>query len=158
MQVTETLSEGLKREFAVTVPAAELEAKVSARLAELKDRVRINGFRPGKVPVAHLKKVYGRSANAEVIENAVRDANVQIVTERGFKLASDPKVTLPSEEGAVEKIISGNGDLSYTVAVEIVPAIQLANFKDVKLTRLTSDVSEAEIDEGIANIAAQNKP
>ncbi len=68
MQVTETLSEGLKREFAVVVPAAELEAKVNVRLDELKDRVKINGFRPGKVPVAHLKRVYGRSAMAEVIE------------------------------------------------------------------------------------------
>ena len=158
MQVTETLSEGLKREFAVTVPAAELEAKVAERLAELKDRVRINGFRPGKVPVAHLKRVYGRSAMAEVIENTVRDTNTQIVSERGFKLAADPKVTLPTEEGAVEQLIAGKSDLSYTVAVEIVPAIELANFKDIKLTRLVSEVSDAEIDEGIARIAEQNKP
>ncbi len=99
MQVTETLSEGLKREFSVVVPAAELEAKVTTRLDELKDRVRINGFRPGKVPVAHLKKVYGRSAMAEVIEATVRDTNSQIVTDRGFKLAAEPKVTLPTEQG-----------------------------------------------------------
>ena len=66
MQVTETLSEGLKREYKVVVPAAELDAKVNARLDELKDRVRINGFRPGKVPVTHLKRMYGRSAMAEV--------------------------------------------------------------------------------------------
>jgi hypothetical protein len=89
MQVTETLSEGLKREFKVVVPAAELDAKVNVRLGELKDRVRINGFRPGKVPVAHLKRVYGRSAMAEVIEATVRDANNQIVSERGYKLAAD---------------------------------------------------------------------
>ena len=69
MQVTETLSEGLRREFKVVVPAAELDAKVNARLDEMKDRVRINGFRPGKVPVAHLKRMYGRSAMAEVIES-----------------------------------------------------------------------------------------
>jgi trigger factor len=95
---------------------------------------------------------------AEVIENTVRDTNAQIVTDRGFKLAADPKVTLPTDEGAVEKVITGNSDLSYTVAVEIVPTIALANFKDIKLTKLTTDVSEAEIDEGIAAIAAQNKP
>ncbi len=80
MQVTETLSEGLKREYKVVVPAAELDAKVNARLDELKDRVRINGFRPGKVPVTHLKRMYGRSAMAEVIEATVRDTNNQIVT------------------------------------------------------------------------------
>ncbi|MEI9805462.1 MAG: trigger factor family protein [Pseudolabrys sp.] len=77
MQVTETLSEGLKREFKVVVPAAELDAKVNSRLDEMKDRVRINGFRPGKVPVAHLKRMYGRSAMAEVIEATVRDTTIR---------------------------------------------------------------------------------
>ena len=158
MQVTETLSEGLKREFKVVVPAAELDAKVAARLDELKDRVRINGFRPGKVPVAHLRRVYGRSAMAEVIEATVRDTNNQIVSERGFKLAADPKVTLPTEQAAVEKLIAGESDLDYTMAVEIVPAIELTDFKTIKLTRLTSVVTDAEVDEAIARISEQNKP
>jgi len=158
MQVTETLSEGLKREFKVVVPAAELDAKVNVRLDELKDRVRINGFRPGKVPVAHLRRVYGRSAMAEVIEATVRDTNNQIVSERGFKLAADPKVTLPTEQAAVEKLISGESDLDYTVAVEIVPPIELTNFKTIKLTKLTSDVTDAEVDEAVARITEQNKP
>ena len=158
MQVTETLSEGLKREFKVVVPAAELDAKVNARLDELKDRVRINGFRPGKVPVAHLKRVYGRSAMAEVIEATVRDTNNQIVSERGFKLAAEPKVTLPTEQDAVEKVIAGKSDLDYTMAVEIVPAIELADFKTIKLTRLTSEVTDAEVDEALARITEQNKP
>ncbi len=158
MQVTETLSEGLKREFKVVVPAAELDAKVNVRLDELKDRVRINGFRPGKVPVAHLKRVYGRSAMAEVIEATVRDTNNQIVSERGFKLASDPKVTLPTEQAAVEKLIAGESDLDYTVAVEIVPPIELTNFKTIKLTKLTSDVTDAEVEEAVARISEQNKP
>jgi trigger factor len=158
MQVTETLSEGLKREFKVVVLAAELDVKVNERLDELKDRVRINGFRPGKVPVAHLKRIYGRSAMAEVIEATVRDTNNQIVSERGFKLAADPKVTLPTEEGAIEQLIEGKTDLAYTMALEIVPPITLANFKDIKLERLAAEVSDAEIDEGIARIAEQNKP
>jgi trigger factor len=158
MQVTETLSEGLKREFKVVIPASELDAKVNVRLDELKDRVRINGFRPGKVPVAHLKRVYGRSAMAEVIESLVRDTNNQIVSERGFKLAADPKVTLPTEEAAVEKLIAGESDLDYTMAVEIVPPIELTNFKTIKLTKLTSDVTDAEVDEAIERITEQNKP
>ena len=132
-KLTETLSEGLKREYKVVVPAAELDAKVNERLDELKGSVRINGFRPGKVPVAHLKRVYGRSAMAEVIETTVRDANNQIVSERGFKLAAEPKVTLPSEEGAIEQLIAGKSDLNYTMALEIVPPIELADFKTIKL-------------------------
>jgi len=158
MQVTETLSEGLKREYQVVVPASELDAKVNARLDELKDRVRINGFRPGKVPVTHLKRMYGRSAMAEVIEATVRDANNQIVTERGYKLAADPKVTMPTDEGAIEQLIAGKSDLNYTMALEIVPPITLGDFKTIKLTKLSADVTDAEVDEGIARIVDQNKP
>jgi trigger factor len=158
MQVTETLSEGLKREYKVVVPAAELDAKVNARLDELKTRVRINGFRPGKVPVTHLKRMYGRSAMAEVIEATVRDTNNQIVTERGFRLAADPKVTLPTEEGAIEQLIEGKSDLNYTMALEIVPPIALGDFKSIKLTKLTADVSDSEVEEGLTRIVEQNKP
>jgi trigger factor len=158
MQVTETLSEGLKREYKVVVPAAELDAKVNARLDELKDRVRINGFRPGKVPVTHLKRMYGRSAMAEVIEATVRDTNIQIVSERGYKLAADPKVTLPTDEGAIEQLITGKTDLNYTMALEIVPPIALGDFKSIKLTKLVADVTNDEVEQGIARIVDQNKP
>jgi trigger factor len=158
MQVTETLSEGLKREYKVVVPASELDSKVNARLDELKDRVRINGFRPGKVPVTHLKRLYGRSAMAEVIEATVRDTNNQIVSERGYKLAADPKVTLPTDEGAIEQLIAGKTDLNYTMALEIVPPITLGDFKSIKLARLTADVTDAEVDQGITRIVDQNKP
>ncbi|HEX3338423.1 MAG TPA: trigger factor [Pseudolabrys sp.] len=158
MQVTETLSEGLKREYKVVVPASELDAKVNARLDELKDRVRINGFRPGKVPATHLKRMYGRSAMAEVIEATVRDTNNQIVSEHGYKLAADPKVTLPTEEGAIDQLIAGKSDLNYTMALEIVPPITLGDFKSIKLTRLAADVTDAEVEQGIARIVDQNKP
>ena len=158
MQVTETLSEGLKREFKVVVSAAELDAKVNLRLDELKSRIQIRGFRPGKVPVAHLKRIYGRSAMAEVIDATVREANNQIVSERGFKLAADPKVTLPTEQEAIEKLISGKSDLDFKMAVEIVPPIELTDFKTIRLTKLTSEVTDAEIDEAVARITEQNKP
>jgi trigger factor len=158
MQVTETLSEGLKREYKVVVPASELDAKVNQRLDDLKTRGRINGFRPGKVPVAHLRRMYGRSAMAEVIEATVRDANNQIVSEHGFKLAAEPKVTLPTEESAIEQLIDGKSDLNYTMALEIVPPIALGDFKTINLTRLTADVADTEVDEGIKNIADQNRP
>ncbi|MGH6790045.1 MAG: trigger factor [Pseudolabrys sp.] len=158
MQVTETLSEGLKREFKVVVPASELDAKVTARIDELKTRVRIDGFRPGKVPVAHLRRMYGKSAMAEVIEATVRDVNSKIVTEHGYKLAAAPKVTFPSEEKEIEQLIAGKTDLAYTMAVEIVPKIELADFKTIKLNRLTTDVADSEIDDALARIAEQNRP
>src|SRR3954464_15925298 len=97
MQVTETLAEGLKHEFQISVPASDLEAKADTRLVDLKDKVRLNGFRPGKVPVSHLKKVYGRSVMAETVEQTIRDTNTQIFTERGFPLASQPEVSTPTQ-------------------------------------------------------------
>src|SRR6516162_7242700 len=105
MEVTETLSDGLKREFQVQVPAADLEARVTERLGELKDRVQLRGFRPGKVPVTHLRKIYGKAVMAETIEAIIRELNAKIVSERGLKLAMEPKVTIPNEATAVEQVI-----------------------------------------------------
>jgi len=158
MQVTETAAAGLKREFRVVVPATDLEARVKERLDNLKGRVQLRGFRPGKVPVAHLKRLYGKSAMAEVIEAAVREANSKIVSERGLKLATEPKVVLPSEESAVEGVIAGKSDLAYTVEMEIVPPITLTDFKTIKLERLTAPVTDAEIDQALQTLAEQNKP
>src|SRR6201990_1450863 len=135
MQVKETSAEGLKHEFQISVPAADLDAKAAARLVELKDKVRLNGFRPGKVPVAHLKKVYGRSVMAETIDQTIRDANTQLFTERGFKLATEPKITMPTEQKAVEELLAGKTDLTYTVAIEVVPPISLADFKTFKVEK-----------------------
>ena len=118
----------------------------------------MRGFRPGKVPVAHLKRLYGKSAMAEVIEATVQEANSKIVTDHGYRLAVEPKVVLPTEEGAVEGVIEGKADLAYTVEMEIVPAITLADFKSIKLTRLTTEVSDEQIDKALQTIADQNRP
>ncbi len=157
MQVNETVADGLKREFKVSIPAADIGAKADAQLADLKGKVRLNGFRPGKVPTAHLKKLYGRSVMAETVEKTIQETNSQIFTERGFKLATEPKVTLPTEEKAVEEILNGNADLTYTVAIEVVPAIELADFKSFTVEKPVAEVSEADVDEAIKRIADQNR-
>src|SRR5262245_11503034 len=158
MQVTETLAEGLRREYSVVVPAAELDAKVNDRLAELKDRVRLNGFRPGKVPVEHLKRVYGRAVMAEAIEAAVQEVNAKIVNDHGFRPAGQPNVTLPEAEAAVKGVVQGKSDLAYSVALELLTKIELADFKDLVLERVVAEVAHAEIDEGVQRIADQNRP
>src|ERR1700760_292858 len=149
MQVTETLVEGLKHEFQINVPASDLDAKADAKLVDLKDKVRLNGFRPGKVPVAHLKKVYGRSVMAEAIDQTIRDANSQIFTERGFRLATEPKITMPTEQNEVEELLSGKSDLTYTVAIEVVPTIALADFKSFKVEKPVAEVSDDEVEDAI---------
>ena len=135
MQVTETLAEGLKHEFKISVPASDLDAKAAVKLVDLKDKVRLNGFRPGKVPVSHLKKVYGRSVMAETIDQTIRDTNTQIFTDRGFRLATEPKITTPTEKDEVEELLAGKTDLTYTVAIEVVPTIQLADFKSFSVEK-----------------------
>ena len=157
MQVTETVADGLKHEFQISVPASDLDAKADARLVDLKGKVRLNGFRPGKVPVSHLKKVYGRSVMAETVEQTIRDTNTQLFTERGFRLATEPKVTMPTEEKAVEDILTGKSDLNYTVSIEVVPAIQLADFKSFSVEKPVAEVTDADVDEAIKRIADQNR-
>src|SRR3979411_3068027 len=157
MQVTETLAEGLKHEFQISVPASDLDAKADAKLVDLKDKVRLNGFRPGKVPVSHLKKVYGRSVMAQTIDQTIRDTNSQIFTERGFRLATEPKITMPTEQKAVEDILTGKSDLTYTVSIEVVPAIQLADFKSFTVEKPVVEVTDADVDEAIKRIADQNR-
>ena len=158
MEFTETSTAGLKREYRVIVPASDLEARVNERLDDLKNRVQLRGFRPGKVPVAHLKRLYGKSAMAEVIEATVNEANSKIIADKKLKLAIEPKVVLPTEQSDVEKVIEGKSDLAYTVEMEIVPPITLVDFKSLKLTRLMAEVTDEEIDQAVKTIAEQNKP
>ena len=158
MQVTETLNEGLKHEFKISVPASDLDAKAGAKLTDMKDKVRINGFRPGKVPVAHLKKMYGRSVMAETIDQTIRDTNTQIFTDRGFRLATEPKITMPTEQKDVEELLAGKTDLTYTVAIEVVPAITLADFKSFSVEKPVVDVSDKDVDDAIQRIADGSRP
>jgi len=158
MQVTETRTEGFHREFQVVLPKADLAAKVEAQLGELKQRVQIPGFRPGKVPVTHLKRLYGRRVMLDTINSAVNEATSQLITERGLKLATEPKVTLTENEAEIEQIINGQSDLSYKVGLEVVPPIALGDFKTIKLEKLTTDVTDTEIEEGLKRVADANKP
>jgi trigger factor len=158
MQVTETSTEGLKREYRVVVPASDLSTRVTDRLIQMKDQVKINGFRPGKVPVEHLKRVYGRAVMAETIDQMVRETNAKIVTDHGFKLAMDPKITMTEDQAEIERVIEGKTDLAYTVALEVVPSIALADFKTITLEKLTTPVSDEEINEALQKIADQNRP
>ena len=110
------------------------------------------------MPVAHLKRLYGRSAMAETIEAAVREANAKIVTDNGFKLVREPEVTLPDEQDAVEQVIEGKADLSYTVAIEIMPPIELADFKGIELEKPVGRGDRRRGRRGAQALAEENRP
>ena len=157
MQVTETLSQGLKREFKVVLPATELEQRLTSELATLKDRVRINGFRPGKVPVQHLRRLYGRSVMADVVQNAVNEANRKIVDENNLKLALEPQVQFPESKDEVDKAMDAKADLAFTVALEVLPSFELADLSDVSVKKLTAAPSDGEVQAALERMAKQNR-
>ncbi len=142
MQVTEKSAEGLKRTLQVVVGAGELNERFDARLGEIRDRVQIKGFRKGKVPTTHLKKVYGRSLMLEVLDQAVRDTSSQAITERKERPAHQPEIALPEDKEEIERVLSGEADLSYVMSFEVLPEIKLADLSDLKLERLVAEVDD----------------
>src|SRR5437899_8106538 len=145
MNVTETSAEGLKREFKITVPATEVEERVSRRLGEIGQSVRIPGFRPGKVPMQLLRKRYGPAVRGEVLESTVQGSSAEAIREHNLRPALPPKVEIQSfSEGA---------DLEYKMSVELLPDIPEPRFADLDIERLVVEVPEADVDRAIERIA-----
>ncbi len=147
MQVTETLSDGLKRGFTVVVPEPELAAKREKRLVELGRTMQLPGFRPGKVPMSMVRKRYADAVAAEVIEGAVNEASDKLLAERGLRPAMQPKleVTKPGT----------NSDLEFTLELELLPEISLPEFGEITLSKPVAAVSDAAISDALAKLAEQ---
>jgi trigger factor len=149
MQVTETHSEGLKREYKVNIAAAEIDEKISGRLEELGSKVKVPGFRPGKVPLEILKQRFGKSVLGEVLERAVNDSSAQAMSERGLRPAMQPKIEITAfDEGK---------DLEYTLAVELLPEINPMDFSKLELERCNITLEDSEVEEALANLAKSQK-
>lgn len=153
MQVTETVNSGLKRQIKVTVPASDLEARLQTRLYEAKDKVKLNGFRPGKVPVGHLRKMYGKSFMAEVVNEIISDSTRSIIEERGEKPAMQPEIQMTEDEKEAEKVLEGKADFEFSLDYEVIPAIELKDFSGIEITRQVYDVPDADVDEQVNRIA-----
>ncbi|MBS0643781.1 MAG: trigger factor [Proteobacteria bacterium] len=152
MQVTETLSDGLKRGFTVVLPAANLDAKRADRLASLGKDLRLPGFRPGKVPPAIVKQRFGKAVSAEVVEESVQDATRTVLTERGLRPARQPTLTLKNEDPTTP-----GTDVEFTLEMEVLPAITLPDFSTIQLTRLKADVPAERADKALESIAKANR-
>jgi trigger factor len=153
MQVTETLSEGLKRAYTVVVPAADIESKRTARLANLGKTLALPGFRPGKVPLTVVRQRYGTAVTAEVLEASVSEATQQVLSERGLRPALQPKVDVVSLDAA-----GGTAkDLEFKVELELLPEITLPDFSAISLTRMKVEVSPETVDRALADVARRNR-
>jgi trigger factor len=156
MDVTETSVEGLRRQLKVVIGAEELEQRLSARLDELKGRARIKGFRPGRVPKEHLRKVYGRSVMAEVVQQAVAETSREALSQREERPAFQPTVALPEDEAEIDKIFAGTSDLAFTLSFEVLPKFELMDFSKIALDKPVAAVTEADIDKSIERVRAAN--
>jgi len=157
MQVTETLNEGLKRKLAVVIPAQDLVSRLDAKLDDLKEKAVIKGFRPGKVPVAHLKKVYGRSAMSEVLEEAINAGVSETLEKRSERAAAQPKVDLPEDQAEINNVLEGNADLAFSVSYEVLPPVKLMDFKGIKIEKPVVEIADAEVDKELNRFFQQNK-
>jgi trigger factor len=157
MQVTETLSQGLKREYSVMVSAGDLASKLDSQLADLKTKVRINGFRPGKVPIGHLKRVYGRSVMADVVQETINAANKQIVDENGLRLAMEPRIELPTERNEIDAALEARGDLNFKVALEVLPKFEVGELSEISLERPVADVEDSDVETGLQRLAESRR-
>ncbi len=153
MLVTETLNEGLKRGFDVTLPADELATRGEARLAELGRGLRLPGFRPGKVPLSVVRQRYGTAVRAEIVEKSVSEATEKLLGERGFRPATEPKVGLKDEQAAVEP----GRDLAFTVELELLPEIAIPDLGAITLERLVSTPGDEVIDQALEEIRKRNR-
>ncbi|MEO1793546.1 MAG: trigger factor [Pseudomonadota bacterium] len=157
MQVTEQSADGLKRKLDVVLPATELTARVDKRIDDMKDRVQLKGFRKGKVPPSHLRKVFGRSLMAEVVQEAVEETTKKALDDRDERPAMQPKVDLPEDETEIEQVINGKADLRFSMDYEILPKFDLVDLSSLDLELLTADVDDSAIDDAITQIAERNK-
>ena len=154
MQVTETKAEGLKREIEIVVPASDLEARLQTRLFEAKDRVQLKGFRQGKVPVSHLRKMYGRSLMAEIVNEILNETPRSVIAERNERSAMQPEIAMSEDESEAEKVLSGKSDFKFTVNYETLPTFELQPTDGIKIERPIVEIADSEVDEQVERIAA----
>jgi trigger factor len=154
MNITETVSEGLRREYKVVIGADDLDKRLIGKIEEIKPRLSLKGFRPGKAPLSYLKKTFGKSMMGEIVEAAVNEGSQKAVTDNALKVAYPPRV---EPVGDVQQVIDGKADLEFRVLVDLMPDFELADVAQLQIERLTSDVTDQDIEDAIKRIAEQSR-
>jgi trigger factor len=154
MQVVEKSNEGLSRVIAVTVPVAELNQKLDAKLKEVAPQMKLKGFRPGKVPMSHVKKTFGRELMGEIVNDALNTSSQKALDDAKVRPAAPAEMKLTSD---MEKVIAGTEDLAYEMALEVMPDFTPTDIKKLKLDRPTYEASDADLDEALTELAGQAK-
>lgn len=154
MNVTETKSEGLSREFRVTIPKGELAAKLNDKITEIQPKMNLKGFRPGKVPAAHIKKMYGKSIMGDIVNDLVNESSTKALEEKALRPASRPSIHL---DVAADKVVAGEADLDYHMHVEVMPDFEPTDVSALSIERMVAEPTEEEINDSLKRIAESNK-
>jgi len=154
LQIVDKSGEGLSRTYGVRVPVKDLADKLEARIAEITPQLNLKGFRPGKVPTAHVRRIYGRSLMGEVIEQTLSESTQQALEDNKLRPAGQPDLKLESN---MDEVLAGKADLAYEIAVEVIPEFEPVDITTLKLKRPVYEPSDADVDEAIAELAAQNR-
>lgn len=154
MQVVQKSTEGLSRVIAVTIPAADLTARLDAKAAEIAPKMKLKGFRPGKVPVSHVKKSFGREMMGEIVNDAINESSQKALDEAKVRPAAPAEMKLTSD---MDKVLAGSDDLAYEMALEVMPDFEPVDPKTLKLERPVYEASDADIDEALKELAGQAK-
>ena len=152
MQIVEKSGEGLSRVYGVTVPASELATRLEARIAEVAPQMNVKGFRPGKVPAAHVRRLYGKALMGEVIEATLNEGAQKVLDDNKLRPAGQPDLK-PSSD--MDKVLAGGEDLAFELAVEVMPDFEPIDPASIELTKPVYKVSDAEVDEALADLAKQ---
>lgn len=153
MQVTETLNEGLKREIKIVVPARDLEKKLNERLDDTKGKIKLNGFRPGKVPAGYLRKMYGKSFMAEILNEIISDVPHSILADRNERSAMQPQIDINEDE----QILDGKTDFVFSLKYEVLPKFEIKDFEHIEITREIAAIPEQEIDDQVKRVLSSTR-
>jgi trigger factor len=154
MQVVEKSADGLSRVWGVTVPAQDLADKLEARIAEITPTLKIKGFRPGKVPTAHVRRLYGKGLMSEVLEQTLSESTQKVLDDNKVRPASEPDL---KPEGDMAQVIDGKADLAYEIAVDVMPEFEPVDPAKLSLIRPVYEPTDKEVDEALAELASQNR-
>ena len=150
MQTVETLNEGLKRAYRVTITAQEIDAKVDAEVKRAAPQIRMPGFRPGKVPVNLVRKMHGEALAADALNSSIRDGVQALIAEQGLRPAMQPSV-------ALDESYAPGQDAAVTVELEVLPEVPAPSLERIALERLVVPAAESAVDERLGQLAGQNK-
>ncbi|MFN4287805.1 MAG: trigger factor [Brevundimonas sp.] len=152
MQVVEKSNEGLSRVLSVTIPATDLKSRLDARIQEVAPQMRLKGFRPGKVPASHVRKVFGRDLMGEIVNDAVNETSQKALEDAKLRPAAPAELNLTSD---MDRVITGEADLAYEMSLEVMPEFEAIDPATITLERPTYEASDADVEEALKEIASQ---